>query len=230
MLLAGDKRYSELLDIENGLRSLKRNSFSCSAIDQLINIANDESSDFTVEMYKNNVFRYLYNYKYLTIHAIDEHESPVSFSLLDKIYENTIFILQYFYLKNAYVVTIYKNDEKSNNFQKFFDKAFGNYQSYETFFDFGFIKCAMTMNKEYGIQNLLEIFWNNYLECVRHNATISNIRFMISIQHIGLSTMTIYEDEKISIYGKTKLLNISDSKIRNVINELPYHLSCKSLV
>lgn len=225
------------------LLAAKRNSFSRSLVKQYSDLQFHEE---LMRLGRNGgttgaLASVLFVCKNLTIHALDEKESLIPFSFLDSVYGNTVFLLQYLKNKNVYVLTIFRNEENTEELQTFFNHTYfsrsdafkedRNGAVFESLLDFGLIKCAMTMNKAYGIQDLLEIAWQKFNE--RHiftyhtdfsdtttNYPAKAIRFIFNVEHPNLSTMTLYADNDLNLFGKTKIIETDTDKIKVALDFL----------
>ena len=237
-------RIEEFLEISSidELIARKRNSFSRNVVlqykdltthEELIRLANDTRN--------NQMIAYLFVCKDLTIHAIDEEQAPVSFKNLEEIYKNAVFILQYLNKKNAYALTMFRNEYNENNFATFFHrtyfsgsnamKADRNKGSFDSFLDFGYVKCAMTLSKTYGIQDLLEVAWQKFNErqtFTYHTDFSENttnypaeaVRFIFSVEHPELSTITLFGDNDLQLVGKTQIMKDEIDKIAAALEVL----------
>lgn len=225
------------------LLALKRNSFSRSLVKQYSDLQFHEE---LMRLGRNGgttgaLASLLFVCKNLTIHALDEKESLIPFSFLDSVYGNAVFILQYLNKKKVYALTIFRNEKNAEDLQTFFNhtyfsgsnalKADRNVESFNLLLDFGFIKCAMTLQKTYGIQDLLEVAWQKFNE--RHKFTyhtdfsdtttnypVKAVRFIFNIEYPNLSTMTLYADSELNLFGKTKIIETDIDKISNAISFL----------
>lgn len=160
-----------LLSYENELRELvlsKWNPLNVNYATQYRLATQDKTLELAV---------FLYEYPFLDIHAIDEKEAPVPFSVLEEIYGENVFVLQRLEKKNSLMLLIedIRQIESATQQTKYKrDAAVAqvfastwNYSSREfkgdlnansmSYLDFGFLKNAMTLRKTYGIQDLLEI-------------------------------------------------------------------------
>lgn len=228
------------------LLAVKRNSFSRGLVEQHSDIEFHEElmrlgRDKNVS---SQLATYLFACKNLTIHAIDEKQSPVPFSFLSEIYQNTSFLLQFLPKKKVYALTLFRNEDNSDDFTKFFRYSFysgsnalkenRNESIYETLLDFGLLKCAMSLNKTYGIQDLLEIAWQIFnekhkLKWKEQDSEIESTyppkaaRFMFSIDHPELSIITLYADEYLNLAGLTKTIDESEvNKVAQAISFLDF--------
>lgn len=211
------------------LLAKKRNSFSRNIVMQNSDIERHEELTRLMQQGSNGELAvYLFVCPNLTIHAIDEKEAPVSFDVLDRIYRNYVFILQYLKRKNAFVLTMFKNDKLTDkeNFTRFFNKTyFSSLQNkalntYESFLDFGLVKCAMSIRKDYGIQDLLEIAFRMFDGDSSVWTKYSSVRYVFNIEHPELSTWTLFSDEDLNVYGKTKIISKNVNQIKAAINSL----------
>lgn len=228
------------------LLAAKRNSFSRSIIEQNSGIEDhQELLKLRKEGVNGELTMLLFICKNLTIHAIDEKQSPIPFSFLDGVYGNSVFILQYLPRKKVYALTLFRNTDNGNDFGSFFAKTYysgsnalkadRNSEAFKTFLDFGLMKCAMTMDKRYGIQDLLEVAWEKLLKSVKYDDVVSDksgkidfysvktARFMFNVEHPNLSTVTLYGDNDLYLAGKTKL--IDDDRTTKQISEAIHTLS-----
>lgn len=227
------------------LLAAKRNSFSRNIVKQNMDIECHEElmrlrngEDTT-----NHLAAYLFTCKNLTIHAIDEEQTPISFETFDRIYGNAVFLLQYLPKKRMYALTLFRNADNSNKFTDFFAYSYysgsnafkedRNGAIFESLLDFGLIKCAMTMNKAYGIQDLLEIAWQKFNEkCllkyrdgesqIETNYPAKAARFMLNIEHPELSILTLYADNNLCLLGKTKIIDSDIDKLSHSVAFLDF--------
>ena len=225
------------------LLAAKRNSFSRSLVKQYSDIQFHEE---LMRLGRNGgttgaLASLLFVCKNLTIHALDEKESLIPFSFLDSVYGNAVFLLQYLKNKNVYALTIFRNEENTEELQTFFNHTYfsgsnafkedRNGAIFESLLDFGLVKCAMTMSKTYGIQDLLEVAWQKFNE--RHifayhtdfsdtttNYPAKAIRFIFNVEHPELSTMTLYADNDLNLFGKTKIIETGIDKIAAALDFL----------
>ena len=225
------------------LLAAKRNSFSRSLVKQYSDLQFHEE---LMRLGRNGgttgaLASLLFVCKNLTIHALDEKESLIPFSFLDSVYGNAVFLLQYLKNKNVYALTIFRNEENTEELQTFFNHTYfsgsnafkedRNGAVFESLLDFGLIKCAMTMSKTYGIQDILEVAWQKFNE--RHifayhtdfsdtttNYPAKAIRFIFNVEHPELSTMTLYADNALNLFGKTKIIETGIDKIAAALDFL----------
>ena len=225
------------------LLAAKRNSFSRSLVKQYSDIQFHEE---LMRLGRNGgttgaLASLLFVCKNLTIHALDEKESLIPFSFLDSVYGNAVFLLQYLKNKNVYALTIFRNEENTEELQTFFNHTYfsgsnafkedRNGAIFESLLDFGLVKCAMTMSKTYGIQDILEVAWQKFNE--RHiftyhtdfsdtttNYPAKAIRFIFNVEHPELSTMTLYADNDLNLFGKTKIIETGIDKIAAALDFL----------
>ena len=222
----------------------KRNSFSRNIVLQNSDIrTHKELAYLAFESKSNQVIEYLFAYKNLTIHAIDEKQSPIPFKILEETYKNAVFSLQYLKLKNSYVLTLFKNSENESDFTTFFNRTYfsrkkslkdnyviNNYS--DSFLDFGHVKCAMSLSKSYGIQDLLDVAWNRLLQCANIEDIVSKkdgkiwfysvkaARFIFSVEHPELSTITLFGDNDLQLVGKTQIMKDGIGKIAAALEVL----------
>lgn len=222
------------------LLSKKNNSFSRNAVMQNSSWF-DRQHEYLFSLVKQKdtseyLTLFLFICKNLTIHALNEEKSPISFNRLEEIYRNAVFILEKIERKNAIVVTLFRNSSNENNIGKFFDKSYsigsGNKilnsslsssesnDKTKNFLDFGFIKCAMSMDKTYGIQNLLELSWQKFAEVRDKYASFETARFIFNVEKPNLSTITLYDNENLILAGKTKILDLDIDLLKSVLQEL----------
>jgi hypothetical protein len=142
-----------------------------------------------------------------------------------------------------YALTLFRNADNSNKFTEFFAYSYysgsnafkedRNGAIFESLLDFGLIKCAMTMNKAYGIQDLLEIAWQKFNEkCllkyrdgesrIETNYPAKAARFMFNIEHPELSILTLYADHRLSLLGATKIIDSDIDKISRAVAFLDF--------
>ena len=225
------------------LLAAKRNSFSRNIVKQNMDIERHEElmrlrreEDTT-----SHLAAYLFTCKNLTIHAIDEEQTPISFETFNRIYGNAVFLLQYLPKKRAYALTLFRNADNSNKFTDFFAYSYysgsnafkedRNGEIFESILDFGLIKCAMTMSKTYGIQDLLEVAWKKFNEkCllkyrdgeskIETNYPAKSARFMFNIEHPELSVITLYVDNHLNLFGATKIIDSDIDKIAHSVSFL----------
>lgn len=225
------------------LLAAKRNSFSRSLVKQYSDLQFHEE---LMRLGRNGgttgaLASLLFVCKNLTIHALDEKESLIPFSFLDSVYGNAVFLLQYLKNKNVYALTIFRNEENTEELQTFFNHTYfsrsdafkedRNGAVFESLLDFGLVKCAMTMSKTYGIQDILEVAWQKFNE--RHvftyhtdfsdtttNYPAKAIRFIFNVEHPELSTMTLYADNDLNLFGKTKIIETGIDKIATALDFL----------
>lgn len=190
----------------------KRNSFSRNVLrsyrSSILEYLSSKASEKRIEWFRKTSFTYygqdiseslaciLWTYKNLTVHAIDEGEAPVPFSVLENIYKDAVFVLQYLKEKRALALQIedvkqdyYKQPDgslctDSSSLQRKFLEAFQyswNYTKFDvsatytanhikqSYLDFGFLKSAMSLRKTYGIQDLLEIGFQIFEDSKKRN-------------------------------------------------------------
>ena len=220
----------------------KRNSFSRNVVLQNSDIrTHKELIHLAFESKSNQVIGYLFAYKNLTIHAIDEKQSPIPFKILEETYKNAVFSLQYLKIKNAYVLTFFRNTENESDITTFFNKTYfpgkslkENYivKSLDSFLDFGHVKCAMSLSKSYGIQDLLDVAWNRLLQYANVEDIVAKkngeiwfypikaVRFIFSIEHPELSTITLFGDNDLQLVGKTQIIKDGIGKIAAALEVL----------
>ena len=221
----------------------KRNSFSRNIVLQNSDIrTHKELVHLAFESKSNQVIGYLFAYKNLTIHAIDEKQSPIPFKILEETYKNAVFSLQYLKIKNAYVLTLFRNAENESDLTPFFNKTYfpgkkdlkENYivKSLDSFLDFGHVKCAMSLSKSYGIQDLLDVAWNKLLQCANIEDIVGKkdgkiwfysvkaARFIFSVEHPELSTITLFGDNDLQLVGKTQIMKDEIDKIAAALEVL----------
>lgn len=214
------------------LLATKRNSFSRNIIEQNKDLQqHEEILRFNTQGITGELSAYLFICKNMTIHAIDEKQSPVPFSFLENVYENSSFILQHFSYKKAYVLTMFRNADGGNDIGSFFVKTYHNGTNTfksdkgkgfsESFLDFGFVKCAMTLDKTYGIQDLLEVAWQELQKCAKRSDSVKVVRFIFSVDQPRLSTITLYSDDSFILAGRTKIVDSECAdKISQALDEL----------
>lgn len=225
------------------LLAVKRNSFSRNLIKQHSDLQfHEDLMRLRYEGTTGALASILFVCKNLTIHALDEKESLIPFSFLDSVYGNAVFILQYLNKKKVYALTVFRNEKNTEDLQTFFNhtyfsgsnalKADRNVESFDSLLDFGFIKCAMTLQKTYGIQDLLEVAWqkfNGYRDekYLKNQTSVfcastpaKSARFIFNVEHPSLSTMTLYADDDLNLFGKTKIIETDIDKISGAISFL----------
>ena len=220
----------------------KRNSFSRNVVLQNSDIrTHKELIHLAFENKSNQVIGYLFAYKNLTIHAIDEKQSPIPFKILEETYKNAVFSLQYLKIKNAYVLTLFRNTENESDLTPFFNNTYfpgkslkENYivKSLDSFLDFGHVKCAMSLSKSYGIQDLLDVAWNRLLQYANVEDIVAKkngeigfypikaVRFIFSVEHPELSTITLFGDNDLQLVGKTQIMKDGIGKISAALEVL----------
>ena len=208
----------------------KGNSFSRNLVAQSIEDVKQHQDLFRLRKEDNTngqMVVFLFICTNLTIHALDEQQSPISFQRLSEIYGDAVFVLQWLEWKHAFVITLFRNSEGESDISKFFNQTYhsgsgnkilnGPDSKMNDFLDFGYLKCAMSMSKNYGIQDLLEIAWNLFLKA---NSTINSAQFVFNIDSLKLSTCTTFATDSISLFGRAKIINYNTDKLRYAIDNV----------
>ena len=162
---------------------------------------------------------------------ITEITEPISFQRLEEIYGNAIFVLQWLEWKHAFVITLFRNSEGENDISKFFNQTYhsgsgnkilnGSDSKMDDFLDFGYLKCVMSMSKNYGIQDLLEITWDLFSSISNKSFTqINSAQFVFNVDSLKLSTCTTFRTGSINLFGRTKIIDYNVDKLRHAIDNL----------
>ena len=199
---------------------------------------------------------FLFVYETLNIHAIDEKESPVPFSVLESIYGDNVFVLQNLAIKKSLALLIEDVSMMSAGFAGAKQSAIvnvfkstwnftarelgdinlpGNRNSY---LDFGHLKSAMTLRKTYGIQDLLEVGFQifdaykqkkaqNYGIRDEFKEIITSCRIIFNLENPNLSTITLMGPSTLTLQGKTKMIS-EDSFVNKIRSAITIFNACNS--